>query len=199
MSSPYLHHKVLNMSFCKVFFNSPDTERATRHHVSWSSNRYTWVLPVHHRSPIHPQKASLSTLDLMMSWLSLMDLVTKLASPFCRRLLWAAFCCLVSCLRTFWRTTSCRTHRKQWQQVSTDEYMHWLPLLGRLKVTVCSIVVSTCWHSLANCKTYKLLQLLNKQWYFNWYQWLCYSPMLQFSPLCTAGWNVFIFYLLVVW
>lgn len=57
----------------------------------------------------HPQKEVLSMLDLMVLWFSLLDLVTKLASPFCRRLLCADFCSLVSCRRTFWRTTSCRT------------------------------------------------------------------------------------------
>lgn len=67
-------------------------------------------------SPIHPQKEALSTLDLIVLWFSLLDFVTKLASPFCRRLLCAAFCCLVSCLRTFWRTTSCRA-----QKAKTDE------------------------------------------------------------------------------
>lgn len=60
------------------------------------------------RVSVYPQKLALSILDLMVIWFSLLDLVTKLASPFCRRLLCSPFCCLVSCLRTFCRTTSCK-------------------------------------------------------------------------------------------
>lgn len=73
----------------------------------------TTIPSVHHCSPVYPQKEAESILDLMLLWFSLLDLVTKLASPFCRRLLCAAFCCLVSCLRTFWRTTSYRTHKNK--------------------------------------------------------------------------------------
>lgn len=64
----------------------------------------------HQCCSLYPQNSLVSMLDLMLFWFSLLDLVSKLASPFCRRLLCAAFCCLVSCLRTFWRITSCRTH-----------------------------------------------------------------------------------------
>lgn len=88
-------------------------------HVN-QTNMLTSILSVSHCSSIYPQKEALSKLDLMLFWFSRLDLVTKLASPLCRRLLCAAFCCLVSCLRTFWRTTSCSNHKQVTTHAHTD-------------------------------------------------------------------------------
>lgn len=108
-------------------------------------------------SPIYPQKEALSMLDLMLFWLSLLDWVTKLASPFCRRLLWAAFCCLVSCLRTFWRTTSCKTNKNNDSRVLQTTVRS--VCLYKAGTTVCRHVGSTTSppsHSLINCSIWKL-------------------------------------------
>lgn len=107
-------------------------------------------------SPIYPQKEALSMLDLMLFWLSLLDWVTKLASPFCRRLLWAAFCCLVSCLRTFWRTTSCKTNKNSDSRVLQTTVRS--VCLYKAGTTVCRHVGSTSppSHSLINCSIWKL-------------------------------------------
>lgn len=119
--------------FLKFSINSPDrgTEEPCSMHVNQTRGLLTWNPSVHHCSPIHPQKEAPSILDLMLFSFSLLDLVTKLASPFCRRLLCAAFCCLVSCLRTFWRTTSCRTQKNPTQTAGYHRWMHALSVSAR--------------------------------------------------------------------
>lgn len=103
------------MVHCSSNRSSPDrgAEDPCSIHVNQTKSMLTTIPSVHHYCPVHPQKEAESILDLMLLWFSLLDFVTKLASPFCRRLLCAAFCCLVSCLRTFWRTTSYRTHKNK--------------------------------------------------------------------------------------
>lgn len=162
----------------------------------------TWIPSIHH-IPVYPQKEALSILDLMFIWFSLLDLVTKLASPLCRRLLCAAFCCLVSCLRTFWRTTSCGTHNNRGSRLLQALYTRTV-CLCRANTTVCRLFLATFFHNLQHhVKTLRQHRqdtpfFLSEVSYFQVFVF-CIKTLQPNSCIIHVQLCVFMFYLLVGW
>lgn len=107
----------------------------------------------------YPQREPQSRLDLMLLWFSRWVSVTRLASPLCRRLLCAAFCCLVSCILTFWRTTSCRAEKRR-QTVTTDAR---LSLPGRQQFADMELLLLVDWVTFVD-----KLKNLNTNWNTIW-------------------------------